>query len=810
MPDFDLDLLRRALEASGHGNVLTQDRVRAAQATQTPAQQAGMAAQMQQILAAETPQPTPPSAPIADNTDAFVPGAFQQVQVPDQAPLQVNPLAPGGLIETPYQAPPTPIQPNVTNAPPEPVEGTEQARSPTAPDPMAMPDVRGVLPQPSARQGGASGGGISGARDPATGDILVRVAGNEGVFRVSPHHQTPQGFVAMLNERQERRGSGGAVVSLDEGVIDPVLAARLSRAFPSILAQIRSSEAGQAVPGERPLDVTLSEEYNIPGAVDPQIRASLQGAQQDAAVGSQQLQQAQQQAAAFRLMAGDRMGSAYDEEAARREQAAAETAAVLRRDMDALNERIDAVGNRQIDVNEAFGGFGGRVAAGIAIALGQLGSAIGGGENAALAIVNSMVDRSLRAQEANLANEQRGVQNAGSALAQMRAILGNEEAAINAARAMHLRGMEAQLSGVMAAGDQNVRGRGQMLMAALQRERRYATIAAQQSQQNARHIERSVRVRGPQSRVAQVTSNFVGGPQVSQQSVAHRGSATTASGTTTGRARAQRTAAQPRTMARAFIAPQFDPEAWNEAMRAFREDDARAVTPIGGELARVNGVLDPRSQILFDRFIEDAPAEERRLVNGALTTTQQINALQPEIDSFIQEFGTESTSIEETRERLNTGIDLLRAAYTRATTGAAFTDGERERIMAMIPDLPSATDLPELLGAWSRVRNRWSGLRDAYARQAGIVTSTIAGIRPPSSPFSPELEAQVDAFVRREEAFLNRQMQEDRANTPSTEEIIRTSADRAALDAASGFVPVVGPILGPAASAAYDWFTVDD
>lgn len=123
----------------------------------------------------------------------------------------------------------------------------------------------------------------------------------------------------------------------------------------------------------------------------------------------------------------------------------------LQEKLQAYEDAIRRVADRQVDPDRYFGRHaGGRMSAALAVALGAIGSSLTGGPNQALQIINAAIDRDIQAQEHDIQNARSAANMQGMALSQFRSILGDEEAAKAATRAAHLQSFLTRLDGQMA------------------------------------------------------------------------------------------------------------------------------------------------------------------------------------------------------------------------------------------------------------------------------------------------------------------------------------------------------------------------
>ncbi len=198
-------------------------------------------------------------------------------------------------------------------------------------------------------------------------------------------------------------------------------------------------------------------------------------------------------------------------------------AAELRGRWAQLDSAIDRIENNQIDPDGFFGeGAGRRIAFGAALALGALGSAISGGPNQAMEILEGRIDRHIRAQEANQANARAAVGARGNALGMLRSITGDERAAMESLRAAEYGAAITHLQSVIQnASDPVIRANGNALIMGA-RARQLQAMA--ESIQNSWEVEMSGtlqgRTRDPNrsiNRVQQAMAAGMGGAPQTQQ-----------------------------------------------------------------------------------------------------------------------------------------------------------------------------------------------------------------------------------------------------------------------------------------------------
>lgn len=191
----------------------------------------------------------------------------------------------------------------------------------------------------------------------------------------------------------------------------------------------------------------IQQEAPLSAATQAELARTGQGLQQaQQRVDQNEQREAQQRALAQQELATE--AARTQQEEARRE---ADRQAQLTQRMDAFNRSIQDVAAGQVDPEGFFGNdFGRRAGAAVAVALGQLGSMLGGGPNVALQTINSAIERNIAAQERNLQIRGQAAGLQGQALAQYRTLMGDDRAAQEAARAAHLAAVEARLNGRLA------------------------------------------------------------------------------------------------------------------------------------------------------------------------------------------------------------------------------------------------------------------------------------------------------------------------------------------------------------------------
>jgi hypothetical protein len=525
---------------------------------------------------------------------------------------------------------------------------------------------------------------------------------------------------AQANNALYGNVSGGSTPSLTPELAN-AFAARYARALGA------AAPAPGTGTGEPRMDATVRNQVPIPGQVNPTTQARydqasmIRGAYQQAANNGMLAQAAATSAGQSALGTEQEAAAqaAQAEAAARQEE--------LRGRLTEFESRLESVAHRRIDPEQYFGGFGGRLAASLAVALGELGRGLTGGDvNGPLGIINAAIERNIRAQEANLSNEQTGVANAGHALSTMRGILGDDAAAQAASRALHLAAAENRLmamsSGLSGANAQlTARLREALGMERQAAQQMAAELAARGSQTT------SVTVRGPESRVM----GAVGRLQAANAPGASQGTQEAAQGQ--GRPTPQarpRTASERRTSG---VSPQRSGARGPTAAQVTR---AREVAESAAEYAAQNASApqgwrpvpgDPSARARFNREMQSN--EGRQAFGEIAAAVETWNRFVPRIVDANEEFGMETTNDDQRVALARQFRQEILDAYRVALTGAAAPEAELARIEDSLPD-PGRVGFNQ---AWNSIRNVWRGrlaarlavLQSEARNRFGVVPRTV-------------------------------------------------------------------------------------
>ena len=176
-----------------------------------------------------------------------------------------------------------------------------------------------------------------------------------------------------------------------------------------------------------------------PSLLEPGRFASLQGASNRIRAADANYEAARIQADADRKMATAAVMA--DEHAkAVRDDVARKRAMYIDGEMKKLNA-LSQDAEKKVNPEQYWddnGGAGGRVFAALAIALGQFGASLTGGQNAALQIIQTDIDRNIRAQQANIDNAGQSLARRRSLYAQNLEALGDPNQAYLATKAQYL------------------------------------------------------------------------------------------------------------------------------------------------------------------------------------------------------------------------------------------------------------------------------------------------------------------------------------------------------------------------------------
>jgi hypothetical protein len=146
-----------------------------------------------------------------------------------------------------------------------------------------------------------------------------------------------------------------------------------------------------------------------------------------------------------------------DSEYQRRQRAGMQAADDIRRNLEDKTNKYESMVNdymksSAIDPNRIWNNAntGGKIMAGISMLLGGLGAGLAGGPNQGIAMIDKMVDRDIDAQKAELEKKRTGMGMQQNLVGMMRSQLGDNEAAMLAAKRVALDNVEMQMKKTMA------------------------------------------------------------------------------------------------------------------------------------------------------------------------------------------------------------------------------------------------------------------------------------------------------------------------------------------------------------------------
>lgn len=770
--DFNRDQALRAIDVFRRGG-LTPDQYRVLEATQPPAQLAQLQQQFAQVTDPRAGfDPNDPGAVLTDAAPAPAPVAggamrsrFFGGAVPGARPAQpsrlpegvaIEELTPqdraaagipeGGILHGERTTPVTPVVSRGSQYGVAPGGGgdatfgapgtqTRERGQSNVVDPDLYTDL-GPTMRPrerSVEEGGAS------ARTRYAG----QAPGGYSVFDVGDGRQVhvpgnivadPNAYRAWVNAHRSSGGDPNDFSDPANPSFDEVVADQLIQQYPRIWEGAWGVPGGG--PGEPRMDATVRQQLREPGQMSAVTAARL-GAADLAVEGAHGFAQAAGDAGLVgRTAVGQRVSGAQAAEAADMERRAGERTQRLMAGLEGVDRRLDDVASMRVDVNEAFGGMGGRIGAAIAVALGSIASSLGGGgENQALAIVNSIVERNLQAQRSNIDNARADANARGNAFRDMAGLLGDEEAATQAARALHL-------TAIAAAGDRFVQGLDQqqqtawqLLRSRLMEQAAVARQAAQEMAATATTTDVRLGFRGGQSAVmssvARATGQSAGQPGQMPAPSASNGQARPAGqGPRTATPAAEQTE-QPTTVPPQGRAP--DPEAVVEMQAAWATERPPALPP-GVRYLRGEGTSNqaPTAQRTFEDVWRHGGPRAQAAAREAMTLASYVGNTVDEITSMTDEFGAELLQGAEpdAADALALAQDI-RNTIRQTQTGAAFTEAERAEYEARFPD-PNPRDLENIAGWFRRVQNRWRGSARAILIRQRIALSAY-GLEPDSA-----------------------------------------------------------------------------
>lgn len=792
---YDRARALRALLRARPDAALSPDDIRLLEETQTPAAlgdfAARAAAQMQPPAVAPGPDMRLAQAPVpagADPTVSDVAAAYG----PGSAAARGAAIQQGGTPYSPEAALAERLFVRPEARQPAPAPDAFSPRTPAPAAPQAATVTGGTTRARQIPHGGVTGRPVEGPADqaalveglgPAQGALggLANPSpprgGTEGILSLAGHDaagivvdvpgvgQTRIPWEALRDDEGIRAFFGGILtrgVTGDTGIgpdgslsLSAAGSARLEGLTREYLARLRAGQ-GAAGPGGPRMDASVRSRVTVPGEASPESLAMLAGA-----IGDERGARAGHDAATLAVSAGQEgagaaLGGAQTAAALEQEARLRERSQRLQEAFQGVQRRIEDVGQMRVNVDEALGGFGGRMTAAIAVALGQLGSALGGGENAALALINQAVDRNLAAQRSNIEAARGDVSARQNALQQMRGLLGDEAASEDAARAMHLTAISTRLNGVLAGLTGEERAAAIRLRDAVQTLAQRAQAVAQERAANSSRFDTTYRVRGSAPAVMAQVQGIQGMGARPAAVPAGQAPAPAASGGTrqtpagSGGARALpgRSRGAGFSLRGAQLASASDATAAFDALAENRPPPL----PPGLRPIRRDGVPDPGWLATFQRNTQTG--QERTQYRDLTTAVRLWTTWVPEILRVNQQFHAEASDAEARVAHARQMAGILRREVVHMMSGAAFTPAEREEYLNALPD-PNAIDASNVTEMWNTLENRWAGFARSWVARAtvglnnfGLEPDTAARIDPQDIPLIQRAQEAARAPAR--------------------------------------------------------------
>lgn len=543
-------------------------------------------------------------------------------------------------------------------------------------------------------------------------------------------------------------------------------------------------------PNLPPSTVTTEFGQRTTAPIRPETAEALAAAQAGVARATQTANMANLTAQAGETTALNALGARQEEMAREQQQLALQQQARLQARMADLDRTLEDVRAMRVDPNQFFGGAGGRIVAALSVALGQLGSALSGGPNTALEIINRGIERSMQAQMANMDHARASANMQGNALSQFRQLLGDEAAAQQATRAALLQAYATQLDGMMSglrgpqlaaaqqlqvmlnaqaqAEQQAARDQARWVLETRIRTVRPATQSnmAQAGQQASQLVQQQVQ----QDQAVQAATQPPASMDISQEEVARaeaemaveeamgltddeRGLVT--NDPTVEELRVREASAPAR---RALSRDPQHAEARAQVRTAQRRArqvgraHIRRVTQLASpedlretynsHLEQYGNVRQPGPGLIVDPSVPGQTEAWLQTVNDptrlaradeAIATLRTLDRFGRRMLEIRRELQDEATDVNEQAVLVRTMANMVRDEYRVAITGAAAPEQEMARFDAMVPD-PTDITAASLVEAWDGIGNalrafylaRMQALRDEL-QNYGVSTDSMAG-----------------------------------------------------------------------------------
>ena len=432
-----------------------------------------------------------------------------------------------------------------------------------------------------------------------------------------------------------------------------------------------------------------------------------------------------------------------------------------------LDEAIARISSNRVSQEVAFGAAGGRAVAGLSVIMGSMFRT--GDTNQALQVVNSLVDRSMAEQQANMDNERAGVAMEQNLLSQFRTLTGDQRAAQDAVRAGQYGALRARLAAMMNHMEPTQLAMAQELDRALAEQQAAAAAAAGDIARTTirREVATEVTRRGGPNAAEAVAAGRAaevgirdrlrrqadraedsaarfeeeGGsaepdmvfspddPEVQAQEMLDE------SLNPRERARERVRGARGRSgrggsreRARARVRASFDRrgltrEAWSEAREGLPDFPSAAEQAELASAGRIpplppGYMFDPRQNIgdAVELYLRADSGEERTAIRAAQEYAAFVSWGASEIADFRREHGGELTNSEESMVRVRELAATMRAEMIHQMSGAAVSDEERQTYLDRFPE-PDEITAANAVGMYDRTLRAWTSFRDIQLRR---------------------------------------------------------------------------------------------
>lgn len=248
-------------------------------------------------------------------------------------------------------------------------------------------------------------------------------------------------FTAPLN-----RTTAAATITPEGKAVD-------SQVPTSVVAQLQAAQSpGDAAPGQLASDQAENQPPNLLQQKMLESQNALKGITDSYTQQQNALSAGAAAAAAGAKKSADALGELYQQSQvldAQKQQNEANRQEQLKQIQTTLQQKMDDYANMSIDPNKANvfvnGSTGQKIGAGIALALGGIGSGLSGQPNLALQVINTAIDRDIDAQKNNIQKAGNAVTMQSNVYHDMLQTFGDERAAEAATKATLLQTAQIQL-----------------------------------------------------------------------------------------------------------------------------------------------------------------------------------------------------------------------------------------------------------------------------------------------------------------------------------------------------------------------------